>query len=165
MIHECEHWTRLYDRCLGDDSVHAARTESPVGDTESPVGDTESPVGDPVGWWRWRYITPREVACKGTGRIRIDTLALDMMTEVREEIGLPFWFTSIYRSPLHNARIGGVPLSRHKVSDAFDVKIFNLPRWRLYEVARGVGFTGFGFYRTFLHIDRGARREWGQKNW
>ena len=156
MILTCGHWADLYE------------------------------AGRPVGSWRWRYITPREVACKGTGAVRIDTVALDMMTEVREELGLPFLFSSIYRSPLHNARVGGAPLSRHKLSDAFDVKIFNpatdgryhrlggrvraearrlLPRWRLYEVARGVGFTGFGFYRTFLHIDRGPRREWGRNNW
>ncbi len=137
MILACEHWADLYE------------------------------AGRPVRSWRWRRISPREVACKGTGAVRIDTVALDMMTEVREEIGLPFRFSSIYRSPLHNARIGGAPLSRHKLSDAFDVKIFNNgpPRWRLYEVARGVGFTGFGFYRTFLHIDQGRRREWGQNNW
>jgi uncharacterized protein YcbK (DUF882 family) len=90
---------------------------------------------------------------------------MDMMTEVRVELDLPFYFGSIYRSPLHNAAVGGAPLSRHKVSDAFDPSTHNLPKWKLYDVGKAVGFRGFGFYRTFLHMDLGPRREWGRWRW
>ncbi len=118
---------------------------------------------DPVRW-PWRYISPREAASKGDGSIRVCTRAMDMMTLLREDIGRPFYFWSIYRDPLHNARVGGAPLSRHKESDAFDIGILNHPEpLELYDRARAYGFTGFGFYRTFLHVDTWRPREWGPK--
>ena len=66
------------------------------------------------------------------------------------------------RDPVHNARVGGAPLSRHKLGDAFDVALAGHDREALRAAARAAGFRGFGHYRTFLHVDLGPRREWGK---
>ncbi len=39
---------------------------------------------------------------------------------IRNDLGGPIWITSGYRSPLHNAQVGGVPWSRHMYGDAVD---------------------------------------------
>jgi len=60
--------------------------------------------------------------------------------------------------------IGGAPLSQH-LTLAADINLYRHNRFELLSCAQAVGFTGFGFYTTFLHIDLGRPRHWysGQK--
>ena len=54
----------------------------------------------------------------------------------------------------------------HLEGKAFDVSVRNFTkeaRLNLVDTAAEVGFTGFGFYDTFLHIDTGDERYWGNK--
>lgn len=117
----------------------------------------------PSSVWVWKDFNPREIACRGNGSILIDRHALSLLQLVRDEIGKPVFINSAYRSRLHNARIGGAPFSRHKLGDAFDISLRNQNRQDLYEVCRDVGFTGFGSYSSFFHIDCGPNRKWGKK--
>ena len=75
--------------------------------------------------------------------------------------------TSAYRSPAHNAAIGGAARSRHVEGDAFDISMINHHPTAFEMAARAAGFTGFGFYPpakgNFIHIDLGPAREWGKR--
>lgn len=115
--------------------------------------------------WRWPDFTPAEIASRGDGSILIAPAALDRLQALRDALGRPVIVTSAYRDPVHNARVGGAPLSRHKTGDAFDLALNGHSRPELLEAARAAGFTGFGFYASFLHIDCGPKRQWGNTAW
>ena len=44
----------------------------------------------------------------------------NIFQHIRNDLGGPLWVTSGYRSPTHNAQVGGVPWSRHMYGDAVD---------------------------------------------
>jgi zinc D-Ala-D-Ala carboxypeptidase len=113
--------------------------------------------------WPWKYFTPRELACKGTGKLKINFKFMDCMDILRSRFGRPISLLSAYRSPYHNARVGGAPLSRHLYADAGDIPIIGMDKFLIERIARETGFTGFGYYRTFLHVDLGRKRTWGGK--
>jgi uncharacterized protein YcbK (DUF882 family) len=112
--------------------------------------------------WTWANFTAKEIASKGDGSVVIVPDALDALSLARETDGEPFRILSAYRDPIHNAKVGGAPLSRHKFGDAFDIALSGHDRDALREACRLAGFRGFGLYKTFLHVDLGPRREWGK---
>lgn len=115
----------------------------------------------PKGLWIWENFTPKEIACQGTGEILIVPHALHSLQQLRLMIGKPLYINSAYRSPLHNARIGGAPKSKHKEGHAFDISLRNQDKQELFKAALECGFTGFGLnYNSFLHIDKGRPRIW-----
>jgi uncharacterized protein YcbK (DUF882 family) len=111
--------------------------------------------------WPWRYFSPQEMACRGTGQIKVAVTLLNRLDVLRNRFGAALDVLSGYRSPYHNAVVGGAPLSRHVIGDAVDISTADLDRDYLERLARGEGFTGFGYYETFLHIDLGRPRKWG----
>jgi hypothetical protein len=115
--------------------------------------------------WRWPSFSPREIACKGTGKLVIDDEALDKLQKLRDALGKPLVLTSAYRSPSHNKNVGGAKNSRHMQGDAFDVMMTNHDPYAFESAARNVGFSGFGFYQKsgFMHIDTGPERSWGKR--
>ena len=115
--------------------------------------------------WPWEFFKPQEVACHGTGRLLIVPEFLDRIDLLRRMLGSPIRLLSGYRSPYHNARVGGAVFSRHLKADAGDLSTVGLDRKELLRLARSVGFTGMGYYNTFLHIDLGRPREWGKEKW
>ena len=68
----------------------------------------------------------------------------------------PLRINSGHRCALHNARVGGAPLSLHKKL-AFDVALAGHDPAQLAAAARASGFRGFGFRQTFLHLDTRVR--------
>ena len=111
--------------------------------------------------WPWTHFAPRELASRGDGSVKTRIAAGDMLERLRRLIGRPLIVNSAYRDPLHNARVGGAPLSRHKVGDAFDIALLGLNRFELAAAAAEAGFTGMGKYQTFLHVDaRPGRALW-----
>ena len=115
--------------------------------------------------WPWRFFTPKEIACRGTGRLIIVPEFLDGLDALRGNLGHSLIVLSAYRSSYHNARVGGAVFSRHLFGDAADLSIVGRVRLKMDEAAKGVGVTGFGYYKTFLHIDMGRARYWGAENW
>lgn len=89
--------------------------------------------------------------------------ALQKLEVMRELLGLPMRINSACRCPLHNASVGGAPLSTHRSSSdrpsrAFDVAI-TMDKDRIIEAAVEAGFQGIGInYRTFVHVDNRPRR-------
>lgn len=131
----------------------------------------------PEGVWRWRWFSPAEIACRGTGQVKLTAEsmdALDKLDALRERMGHPLIVNSGYRSPEHNRRVGGAPRSKHMEGIAFDISMVNVDPHRFEREARALGFNGIGIYppqkpsgaRNFIHIDtradawRGA--QWGE---
>jgi uncharacterized protein YcbK (DUF882 family) len=101
------------------------------------------------------------MASKGDGSLILSGSAMDALEDARERLGEPFVILSAYRDPLHNARVGGAPLSRHKYGDAFDIALAGHRKTELRAACAAAGFRGFGLYKTFLHVDLGQKRTWG----
>lgn len=122
-----------------------------------------------VSYWPWRNFAPKEIASKGDESLEVDEDALNKLQLLRDLMGCPLILNSAYRDRLHNARVGGAPRSMHKYGRAFDVRLGDFDKQDLLDYARAVGFTGIGFYGSFLHIDTGKNRQWwsdsGKKVW
>jgi hypothetical protein len=119
----------------------------------------------PAARWRWKNFSPAEIACRGTGSLRLHEDALDKLQALRDRLGKPLIVRSAYRSPTHNRAVGGAPRSKHLDGTAFDIAMTNHDPVAFEEAARAVGFKGFGFYPRsgFMHIDLGPARMWGER--
>ena len=115
--------------------------------------------------WRWPNFSPAEIACRGSGSLRIHDEALDKLQALRDRLGKPLIVRSAYRSEAHNRAVGGAPRSKHLDGTAFDIAMANHDPAAFEEAARAVGFKGFGFYPRsgFMHIDLGPARVWGER--
>jgi hypothetical protein len=118
----------------------------------------------PESVWRWPSFSPAEIACRGTGTIKINTEAMDKLQSLRNRLGKPLIVRSGYRSPSHNRAVGGAPASKHMQGTAFDIAMSNHDPVAFMAAARAVGFLGFGTYPRsgFMHIDLGPARSWGE---
>lgn len=92
-----------------------------------------------------------------------------MLNAIRSRYGKPIVITSGYRSPEHNAAVGGVQNSFHTLGLAADIRPLSENCSDLPELqkicdemnARG----GVGFYDTFVHVDvRGERARWDERS-
>lgn len=118
----------------------------------------------PEGYWRWENFTPKEIACRGTGKLLVNEDALDKLQALRDKVGKPFHVNSGYRSPEHNSAVGGAPNSKHMEGIAFDISLSNLDRQILYQEAMTHGFNGIGQYPSFMHIDtRQNKARWDER--
>lgn len=111
----------------------------------------------------------KNLHCPCCGEFCFDTESFDAVQYVRTYIGKPAFINSCHRCLLHNARVGGAPLSRHKLV-AFDISIIKQDKKRVLEGCIKAGFNSFGFYGTFLHVDiRKFPARWvtkeGRKTW
>jgi len=115
--------------------------------------------------WRWPNISPAEIACRGTGQIKLHPEALDKLQALRDRLGKPLIIRSAYRSLEHNRAVGGAKASKHMDGTAFDIAMSNHDPVKFAEAARAVGFLGFGTYPRsgFIHIDLGPARTWGER--
>lgn len=111
--------------------------------------------------WPWTNFSPSELACRGTGRLMVDTALMDKLQELRTRLGVPLIVTSGYRSPQHNTKIGGAKDSQHMKGTAVDISVANVDPEELIENALEVGFTWIKRYPVngFVHMDiRSARQ-------
>lgn len=135
------------------------------GEQIGPVSRSEiSSVVSAVDWEAMSpYFTPKEVACKGTGQVYVHVPALKAYNLLRSG-GLLHAHSpnSAYRAPSHNRAVGGGLRSRHLAGAAFDIPRVAIPDVDAFLArAKALGFNGFGFYRSFIHIDfRKSPAEW-----
>lgn len=115
--------------------------------------------------WRWPSFSPAEIACRGTGQLKLHPEALDKLQALRDRLGKPLIVRSAYRSPDHNRAVGGAKASKHMEGTAFDIAMANHDPAAFEAAARAVGFLGFGYYPRsgFMHIDLGPARTWGER--
>lgn len=123
-------------------------------------------------WWPFPHFSPEELACRGTGEVLVDVKAGNKLEALRRELGgRPLVIRSAYRSPEHNAAVGGAEKSLHMEGRAFDIDLTNHDARDVEAAAKDVGFTGIGRYLTddgrpdFIHVDTGRERWWGAKAW
>lgn len=86
---------------------------------------------------------------------------------IRNEAGVSLVINSGYRSPQHNAKVGGVKNSYHVQGKASDLNPKGITPKQLYDVILklikgGVIYNGgVGLYDTFVHYDIGGKgRRW-----
>ena len=88
---------------------------------------------------------------------------------LRDEVKKPIKITSGYRSPEHNAKVGGVKSSRHITGEAADFKIAGMTPKQVAAViekliaAGKMEEGGLGTYSTWTHYDcRRSKARWSK---
>ena len=88
---------------------------------------------------------------------------------LRDEVKKPIKITSGYRSPEHNAKVGGVKSSRHITGEAADFKIAGMTPKEVAAViekliaAGKMEEGGLGTYSTWTHYDcRRSKARWSK---
>ncbi|NBC48161.1 MAG: DUF882 domain-containing protein [Gammaproteobacteria bacterium] len=124
--------------------------------------DHWSKVKDWPGWCA--NFIPHELASKGpdSSAVWINSRALWLLQKLRDVRG-PLHINSAYRTEAHNHNVGGAPQSKHRLGQALDIELRGADISELAAAARAVGFTGIGYYRTFIHVDIGPAREWDER--
>jgi uncharacterized protein YcbK (DUF882 family) len=113
--------------------------------------------------WPWPDFSPEEMACRHCGELYHWPLFMDRLQRARTRLGRPFRIHSAHRCAIHNARVGGAPLSQH-LKLAVDIGLTGHDPRALHAALIAEGFRGFGFYSSFLHADLGRARAWYGSN-
>lgn len=88
------------------------------------------------------------------------------LNAIRIRFGKPIIVNSGYRSPEHNAKVGGVKNSFHTQGLAADIRPEDLKDLtELQKIADELNpHGGVGFYNTFVHVDvRGEKSRWDNR--
>lgn len=107
---------------------------------------------------RWPNFSPSEFACSHCGEFYYAPDIFDRAQFIRNRVG-PVKINSAHRCITHNRVVGGALLSTHKLI-ALDLSVRNIKPESMLQAALDAGFTTFGFYRTFLHVDTRPGRRW-----
>lgn len=106
-----------------------------------------------------------EVASKcGTNVVRVHPYMPIMFQAIRNEFGAPITINSGYRSPQHNANVGGATESTHVYGMALDLSASDLSaldkaiQTVIEQNKAYIG--GYKRYKTFIHVDCWKRRTW-----
>ena len=100
----------------------------------------------------------KEFACKdGSDEIYIDSRLVDYLQRIRNWAGHPIVISSGYRTPEHNAKIGGSKTSYHTKGRAADIYVKDRKK-SIYEIARyaqAIGVPGIEENKdsNYVHID------------
>ena len=89
---------------------------------------------------------------------------------LRAIVGAPLVVLSAYRTPEHNASVGGAPRSQHVEGRALDLTCATLQPLALYGRARVLAESlteigGLGLYDHFIHIDTRPRVDGRVARW
>ena len=76
------------------------------------------------------------------------------LDDARRIAGTPFKINSGYRTPEHNAKVGGVESSSHTRGYAADISVgSSSQRYKILTALIEAGFNRIGVYKTFIHCD------------
>jgi hypothetical protein len=103
----------------------------------------------------FRYVSGQDGAV-GWGRAQVQEKV--MLMRLAKKWGT-ITINSAFRTPEYNNSVGGAKNSFHMSGQAFDIGGV-VRNERFVVLAKEVGFTGFGFYNSFTHIDTGPPRSW-----
>ena len=86
--------------------------------------------------------------------MNMDVSFLNKLSKARELAAIGFKITSGYRSPAHNAKVGGVPSSSHTVGRAVDIYApTSTQKYIIINSLLQVGFNRIGVAKNFIHVD------------
>lgn len=84
----------------------------------------------------------------------MDANFLSKLDKARNIADLPFKINSAYRSPKHNAKVGGSPNSSHLKGLAVDISCTDSrTRFIIVDALIKAGFNRIGIADTFIHVD------------
>lgn len=90
----------------------------------------------------------------GSGEQRMDAAFIHKLDRIRAAVGFPLIVSSGYRTPAHNAKVGGVAGSAHVHGKAADIRALTDEQKRaIAKAAIAEGITRIGWGRTFIHLD------------
>jgi len=129
--------------------------------------DDKAPFQGPGMVWTTNlpFFPSRELACKGSKEILLDSRFAAALPYLRLKFGRAMVLTSCCRSPAHNTKIGGHPRSLHLTvpfhpgafgTMAADISWMAWPlalRADFVKLALSLGWS-IGRARTFVHVDR-----------
>jgi uncharacterized protein YcbK (DUF882 family) len=105
-----------------------------------------------------------EFACKGKGTLPaqgIDPKLIELLEHIRAHFDAPVKINSGYRSPEHNAKVGGAKGSYHVKGMAADIVVRGVPAKVVYNYLAGMHTGGVGKYSRFTHVDvRDGKARW-----
>lgn len=103
----------------------------------------------------------------GSEKVLVDDALVELLEKIRDAAGGAVTINSGYRSPAHNAAVGGVSSSQHLYGRAADIVVSGASPLLVGQIAeyyldrRG----GIGVYQTFTHVDtRAIRSRWDQRS-
>ncbi|UYD72138.1 D-Ala-D-Ala carboxypeptidase family metallohydrolase [Vibrio phage vB_VpaM_VPs20] len=121
----------------------------------------------------WKNFTDNDLRCQETGEWNDHPAFIpfmDMVQELRTEMGFPFYVTSGYRSPKHSIEARKSKPGSHSRA-AIDFRVTTAQSWLVVERAMQMGFKGIGIKKSnvagccIIHLDadpeRTVRRMWG----
>jgi len=92
--------------------------------------------------------------CKGIEPHRVEQWALDALQRIRDDVGFPLTISSAFRCSAHPDENRKPHPGTHNRGIAFDIAVgYGRERMAIIESALARGARGFGFGKTFLHID------------
>jgi hypothetical protein len=111
------------------------------------------------------FFPESELACKGTGVIKLDPRFAAALPELRRAWNKPLTPNSICRTPAHNAAVKGNPNSLHMTENAKWPTIGTMAadiKWRGWPVEEQLAFArlawgmgwAVGLHNGFCHVDR-----------
>ena len=102
------------------------------------------------------HFTVSEFASKdGADEVKIDLLLVQHLETIRQHFGKPVTVNSGYRTPAHNAAVGGVKDSYHVKGMAADICVQGVKSKDVAQYAESLKIGGIGWYEksNFVHID------------
>lgn len=104
----------------------------------------------------------KEFQCKdGSNQVVLDSVLLEKLQKLRDQIGKPIIINSAYRNKEYNLKVGGAKNSQHLLGKAVDIKVSGITPKEIAKIAEGIGFGGIGIYSNFVHLDtRQGRARW-----
>jgi len=123
--------------------------------------------------WPWKFFSPEEMACQGTGRLVIVPEFMQRLAGTRSVYGKGIRVSRGYSTPEHNDKVSKTGRDGpHTTARAIDIFVFGGDYILLRRIAEAHMFTGFGAHQKgphhlrFLHLDDlpdgpGCPRPWG----
>lgn len=114
-------------------------------------------VNSPFKYFSWSEFDSPDAP--GSGKQYMNPAFIRMLDAIREEVGFPLVISSGYRTPAHNAKVGGVPDSAHTKGVAVDITAITDGQKRaIAKAAIRQGITRIGWGRSFIHLDIDASK-------
>ena len=106
-----------------------------------------------LDWKRWPNFQPWEFTCNRTGRCEMNEAFMDRLQRLRDILGFSLVVNSGFRDPTHPVEAAKDRPGIHTLGRAVDIAAGSQKQFKIMKAAVELGFTGFGFARTFIHID------------